>query len=343
MKNPTLVDVFKAIPYGLFASLLCVCSTAVAQVTETESNNTAAEAQHLLIPAEGLTVSARIGGSTESVTTDDDFFSFDAVAGDVPTIRVISDGTGWDGYLMLYDSSGTVVNQNDDAYPQNPDSVSPWDPGISGAALEATDTYYIVVTSLPRFPSENFSTSPSYVMGMAGNYELRISGVTATADTGTPPGTGNEIAIEVRRWNGQDAEASKRWERNAHSKSKGRYPVPVIMFSSDSFDARSVDKQTLRFGPFGDEDSMFHCSNKMRDVNKDGMDDMMCFFDGVKAGFEDGDVQGYLTGKTKDGVEFSSNTTLRVYRRVKEKSEPWYERRGRDPQGSGHNARGRRK
>ena len=122
---------------SLIATLICL--NGVVGATEVEPNDTAAQAQVLVIPADGISVSGRIGTAPGELTTDLDVFAFQAKAGDVPTIMVVSDGA-WDTLVGLYDSAGNLLEMNDDAYPMNPGSTSPYDSRIDTYRIAADDT-----------------------------------------------------------------------------------------------------------------------------------------------------------------------------------------------------------
>jgi hypothetical protein len=329
---------------SLIASFFFISGVSIAQ--EVEPNDTAINAQilsGLSVPADQVVISAMMGSSS-GTSTDLDLYSFDGSAGDVPNIQVVTDAA-WDSLVVLYDSNGQILDQNDDAFTMNPGSISSADSRIDAHPLSADGTYYVAVTSLPRYLGANFMPFDPTVEAMGGSYELRVSGVTGQAEpTGLPdPGpVGDEggddgddmmaIAIEVRHWNGSDADINKRWKRHMKrmGKRRGIYPVPVVMLSSKDFDAMSVDEESLTFGAVGDEDSLFRCSKRARDVNRDGMNDKMCFFDAFKTNFGVGDVQGRLNGMTKDGQAFESSASLKIFKVSKEKRKSWHERHNRD-------------
>ncbi len=82
--------------------------------------------------------------------------------------------------------------------------------------------------------------------------------------------------------------------------SKGTIPVAIL--STSGFDAPSqVDTTSLRFGRTGNESSLAFCSSP-QDVNGDGLLDLVCHFSIQKTGFQTGDTQGVLTGKTVTGT-----------------------------------------
>jgi len=272
---------------GLFASMSCMHGVAGA-MTEVEPNDAQLQAQVLLIPAEGLAVSALMGVG-DPTTTDLDIYAFNAKAGDVPTIMVVSDGT-WDPLLILYDSLGNILDMNDDAYPMNPDSVSPLDSRIDMYRISTDGTYYAVVTPMPRFLETNFM--PVFPdAGAGGAYTLMAQGVTAAtappvATTEEPEviaeepeviaeepeviaeepevtvsGDGAFIAtIQVKNWHGKVAQNGKKSKRK---KSKGKkHGIPVAIISAPGFDAMKINKSSLTFGATGDESSLMSCRKK---------------------------------------------------------------------------------
>ncbi len=90
-------------------------------------------------------------------------------------------------------------------------------------------------------------------------------------------------------------------------------PVPVSVLSSSIFDARKIDKTTIKFGKTGNEESLVWCSSFYFDVNRDGLRDLTCLFDPRKMGFEREDTLGILTGKTVDGVATEGRDSVIVY------------------------------
>ena len=78
--------------------------------------------------------------------------------------------------------------------------------------------------------------------------------------------------------------------------------IPVAILSNSGFSAPSqVDTTSLEFGRTGNESSLAFCSPP-QDVNGDGVLDRLCHFSTQKTGFQSGDSQGVLTGKTIGGT-----------------------------------------
>ena len=89
--------------------------------------------------------------------------------------------------------------------------------------------------------------------------------------------------------------------------------IPVAILSAADFDAPSqIDKASLTFGPTGDEESLAFCSSKSKDFNRDRLLDLICHFDADQAGFQCGDTDGILRGKTVDGVPIEGSDTVRI-------------------------------
>ncbi len=75
--------------------------------------------------------------------------------------------------------------------------------------------------------------------------------------------------------------------------------VTVVVFSTQLFDASNqLDQTTLTFGHTGNEASLFHTRGKIacfpRDINQDGMPDLVCEFVIAHTGFQCGDSIGIL-------------------------------------------------
>ena len=89
--------------------------------------------------------------------------------------------------------------------------------------------------------------------------------------------------------------------------------IPVAILSSSTFDAPSqVDTASLTFGHTGNEASLAFCEGASKDVNDDGLPDLVCRFSIQAAGFLPGDTQGVLRGKTPAGVPIKGTDSVRV-------------------------------
>ena len=353
MNKPTHNRAVHGLLIGLLGSLLSLSGSALAQLVEAEPNDTAAGADLLCIPSAGVTVSANMGNG-DATTSELDIYAFDAAAGDAPNIGVVTD-LSWDSLLVLYDANGNLLDQNDD---YTGDGGYTTDSRIDTYGVQTSGRYYAAVVSVPNYLGDSFSPNAPGALGMGGMYTLDISNVTPSSTTaslvtngscGTTTTSGDPdpvplpapsagptvISMEVLHWRHQDGDVAKRWKHHLKRKGKrdGIYPIPVVMFSSDTFSATDIDPSTLTFGVYGDEDSMFRCSKRTMDINKDGRDDMVCFFDAFKTGFDVGDVQGLLNGEavdseTGDRFAFTSSASLKVFKVSKDKKKRKHWRRG---------------
>lgn len=88
--------------------------------------------------------------------------------------------------------------------------------------------------------------------------------------------------------------------------------VRVAVLSSDTFDARSIDPRSLRFGRTGDEASLVDCQRLAS--SRDRRPDLVCKFSIARAGFVAGDKLATLKGKTRSGEAFSGTDTIIILR-----------------------------
>ena len=78
------------------------------------------------------------------------------------------------------------------------------------------------------------------------------------------------------------------------------------------FDALSqIDQNSLTFGRSGDEDSLAFCHGA-EDVNRDGLQDLVCHFYTQDTGFQCGDTKGILKGKTKGGTTIKGSHSVKI-------------------------------
>lgn len=88
--------------------------------------------------------------------------------------------------------------------------------------------------------------------------------------------------------------------------------IPAAILSSPGFDAPTqVDPSTLTFGRTGDEQSLAFCRGS-EDVNGDGLLDLVCHFETQASGFQPGDTQGILRGRTHDGTALEGTDSVNV-------------------------------
>jgi hypothetical protein len=90
--------------------------------------------------------------------------------------------------------------------------------------------------------------------------------------------------------------------------------VSVAILSAPNFDAPvQVNWTSLTFGRTGDEAHVTSCNKKAKDVNGDGLPDLVCVFSISAAGFQAGDTKGMVKGRTTEGISFVSSDTVTIH------------------------------
>jgi hypothetical protein len=156
-----------------------------------------------------------------------------------------------------------------------------------------------------------FGTTSGSMLGIAvdGQDRVYLAGASSGAlgmklDPGTlPPFSPRDVIIDILN-------------RNI-SESSGKIWVAIL--SNPLFHPARVDAATITFGATGTEVPAIHCE-KIKDVNRDGIDDLECKFDLDDAGFEVGHTHGTLRGITVDRVPFSGRDAVRVVPRGNDKA-----------------------
>ncbi len=93
---------------------------------------------------------------------------------------------------------------------------------------------------------------------------------------------------------------------------KSRGKIPVAILSTKDFNALSqIDINSLTFGRTGDERSLAFC-HASEDVNRDGLQDLLCHFHTEATGFQCGDTEGILRGETKEGRPIEGSDSVRI-------------------------------
>ncbi len=152
----------------VIASMLPVGAALASPVIETEvngqaANNSRATAQ--LLPSLAFTINAdpNVFGNRSTVSVsgntsrnDVDFYRFDTTGG--PAYFDIDGTSGLDTYLALFDSSGTIVGDNDDSSAADPGSSTGLD-AFLGVINIGPGTHYIAVASGGNSAAASFSGS----------------------------------------------------------------------------------------------------------------------------------------------------------------------------------------
>ena len=94
-------------------------------------------------------------------------------------------------------------------------------------------------------------------------------------------------------------------------KSKGNIPVAILSTVDFNAPART-DVATLTFGRTGDEPSLDFCNKGSKDINGDGLPDLVCHFATSQSGFQSGDTEGIVKGKTFEGLPLRGRDLVQV-------------------------------
>jgi hypothetical protein len=92
---------------------------------------------------------------------------------------------------------------------------------------------------------------------------------------------------------------------------KNKGVIPVAILSTPSFDATTrVNRSSLTFGRTGNEQSLVKCN--FEDGNRDGLVDLICHFSTQKTGFQIGDTEGILKGRTLQGTQLLGRDSVSI-------------------------------
>lgn len=285
-----------------------VTSGAAFAVLEAEPNDTIATAQRLTISGGGAEVTGILGSGDDVV----DFYSFQGYEGNMVTIDIDggmkSDGTGVDTNVTIFNPDGTILLSNDDGEQFDAGSVFPsgnLDAYITKQRLPADGIYTVGVSNTAHFlVSGGGLGSTGFNMNLSGSYTLVISGVVPPPPAPVPaPASVVQMNIEIRPGNRDLAPPM-------NPKSKGS--IPVALLSHSGFDALGVYTESITFGRSGSEHSLIRCLKDGRDVNGDGLADLVCHFDNQMAGFEPTDTAGKIKGRMAAGGQFEGQGWLKV-------------------------------
>jgi len=277
-----------------------------------EPNDTIGTAQSLVISGGGAQVTGTLGSGSDVV----DFYSFQGQAGDMVTLDIDggmkSDGTGVDTTIANFRRDSTILNANDDGGMLDLGSVQPsgaLDSYIANQRLPVTGTYTVGVSNAAHFFVDGGGLQPTgFNINLTGSYTLVISGVSDPVVQPAPPPPPppapvvQQINIEIKPGNREVAPVNP--------KSQGS--ILVALLSNSGFDARGVDTYSLTFGHSGNESSYLRCNKEYRDVDGDGLPDLLCHFDNGKTGFEPTDTAGKIKGRMTAGGQFEGQGWLKV-------------------------------
>ncbi len=167
---------------------------------------------------------------------------------------------------------------------------SAWESAANGGDLSSTPggRYIQIETTLQILSGE---VSPIL-------YDLTVQGTLPTT---------TEVDIDIKPYS---------FPNSINMKNEGRIPVAIL--SSPTFNAPSlIDTTSLTFGRTGDENSLAFCNKSPKDINGDGLKDLICHFTTKLTGFQVGDVEGILKGKTVTGINFMASDSVRIVHNTK--------------------------
>ncbi len=273
---------------GVIVALVFGISMSAQAVNETERNEPIANAQGLPDASGEFNVSGSLAflgfdRRTRQPIRDVDFYSFFAHAGDSIDIGV----SGVNSSAALFGLAPGYALLADNGLSS----------GMSGHVITESGMYTVAVAN-----SGAYFSNGGTVGGGAfdeGAYSLSVSGLSMAS---------LEIDIDVKpRRHG--VARIKLWKKRK---------VKVAILGEAGFDVADIDQSSLTFGAYGDENTLRKCKRRFKDVNGDGVPDLICKFSLSGAGFDAESSKAYLSGKTSDQTVFhgSDDIVVKEHRRV---------------------------
>jgi hypothetical protein len=84
--------------------------------------------------------------------------------------------------------------------------------------------------------------------------------------------------------------------------------IPVAILTTETFDAQTVNSQSVRFGP--SQVAIAHKTGHFEDVDNDGDVDLVLHFQTQETGIACGDTEASLSGETLDGTPIEGSDTI---------------------------------
>ncbi len=291
------------------AIMFAAASSSGLAVDEIEPNGPIGSSQGITVNRGGMVqTNGAVGVTSPSlpVVNDIDFYSFEGEEGDVVTLDIDNGkkSTGStersvDTIVALFGPGPLFkkLAENDQSTlsPLDAGSLSKNDSYIEGFRLPAKGVYTIGVTAWSsgrQFRDGGILSTANTLPTTNGSYILNIGVKMETL----------AINIDIRPGSMDLAPFNP----------KSRGSMPVAILSSADFDALKVDRESIRFGANGTEESLQRCGKDGTDVDGDGRPDLVCHFDNQKLGFSEDHTMGKLRGKTDTGQAFEGTGLLKV-------------------------------
>jgi hypothetical protein len=93
-------------------------------------------------------------------------------------------------------------------------------------------------------------------------------------------------------------------------RSRGKIWAAVLSNTDTPFDPLQIKIRSVRFGPDGAKPNR----HKVKDINRDGLGDLLLRFKIRRTGIKCGDTEATLTGKTFDGQAITGTDAIRTVR-----------------------------
>jgi len=270
---------------GVIVALVFGISMSAQAVNEAGVNEPIADAQAVTDASSEFNVY----GSLKNVfvgrmpTRDVDFYSFFAYAGDSIDIGM----SGVDTSVALFGLAPDYDLLADNGLSS----------GMSGHVITESGMYTVAVANSGAYFSDGGTVGGGTFD--EGDYSLSVSGMSMAS---------MEINIDVK----------PRRHKVARIKLWKKRKVKVAILGEAGFDVADIDQSSLTFGAYGDENTLRKCKRRFKDVNGDGVPDLICKFSLHGAGFDADSSKAYLSGKTWDGTVFhgSDEIVVKEHRKV---------------------------
>ena len=267
---------------GVIVALVFGISMSAQAVNETERNEPIANAQGLPDASGEFNVSGSLtfmgfDPRTRQPIRDVDFYSFFAHAGDSIDIGV----SGVNSSAALFGLAPDYALLADNSLSS----------GMSGHVITESGMYTVAVAN-----NDAYFANGGTVGGGAfdeGAYSLSVSGLSIAS---------MEINIDVKPRRHGVARINLRKKRK----------VKVAILGDADFNVADIDQSSLTFGAYGDENTLRKCKRRFKDVNGDGVPDLVCKFRLRDTGFEADSTEAVLKGRTKDDKEFYGSDKISV-------------------------------